>query len=58
MARITFNSQEDFEDAVMAVLDKRLRIKIDAPCDTEHTKVFLVDQYSDKHASVITRDSL
>ena len=28
MAKITFNSQEEFEDAVMKVLVKRLRIEV------------------------------
>lgn len=61
MTQIVFNSQEEFENAVMEVLEKRLRIRIDNPCaqyDSERAEIFLVDQYSEKHASVITSDYL
>lgn len=56
MTQIVFNSQEEFENAVMEVLEKRLRIKIDAQYDPERAEIFLVDQYSEKYASVITSD--
>lgn len=45
MSQITFNSQEEFEDAVMDVIKKRLVIWLDNStyCDDRRITVSLVD---------------
>lgn len=46
MTQIVFNSQEEFENAVMDVLDKRLQIKLDT-----------YDEYGDRFLEAILSDT-
>ena len=54
---ITFNSQEEFEEAVMKVLAKRLRINIHSSYNhgdyIENLEVFLVDQTNESMYYII-----
>lgn len=56
---ITFNSQEEFENAVMAVLDRRLRIKLNTydDCGGRFLEVVINDHITNKYFTTIDYDN-
>lgn len=57
MAKITFNSQEEFEDAVMAVLDRRLDIDIKSYFGGTVVQVTLFDDKEFEIKKLLCSDS-
>lgn len=57
MSQITFNSQEEFEDAVMTVLKKRLDVEVSMSFGGTVTQVTLYDDKEFEIKKLICRDS-
>ena len=57
MTQIVFNSQKEFEDAVMTVLNKRLDVDIKSTFGGTFTQVTLFDDKEFEIKKLICRDS-